>query len=242
MTMKLTQKHLRDFFPMSMRFTYYVAKYYGYSFYNSEVAERATFIAKKAILKWYNEEKEFESNEHLYGMVMSRFRYAILNSYKGNANEQNLNVRPASDFIFGDSKDDEYNTVDYYMPKESNSYDNNIDDFYELLKDMMSPVELRVLELRYKGDKTYPEIATDIDITVTQVRAVVHRIRTKYKRLKNKIKLKEYEYSLENKNALKAVQEANRRIQEKARIESARADQETRDSYNEAMSWIYSNE
>ena len=240
--MRITEKHLRDFFPMSMRFTHYVAKYYGYTFHNSETVERATFIAKKAILKWYNEGKEFESNEHLYGMVMSRFRYAILNSYKGNANEQNLNVRPASDFIFGDSKDDEYNTVDYYMPKEKNKYEDNIDDFYEMLKAMMSPIELKVLELRYKRDRTYPEIATDTELTTNQVRAILHRIRTKYKKLKNRIKLQEYEYSLENKNAFKVVQETNRRIQEQVRLESLRADQEARDRYNEAMSWLHSNE
>lgn len=223
-----------------MRFTYYVAKYYGYSFYNSETAEKATFIAKKAILKWYNESKEFENKEHLYGMVMSTFRYAILNSYKGNANEQNLNVRPASDFIFGDSSDDEYNTVEYYMPKASNNYEGNVDDLYDLLMSTMSPIEREVLKLRYKGDKTLSEIATEIDITMNQARSAVSRIKTKYKKLNKKIKLNEYEYSLESKYAEKTVQEADRRIQEQLRFESLRANAETRERYNETMSWLHS--
>lgn len=238
--MRITERHLRDFFPYNMRFTYFVAKYYGYTFHSSEIVERATFTAKKAITKWYVEEKEFESKEHLYGMVMSRFRYAILSSYKGNINEQKLNVRPASDYIYHGNKGDELNTVEYYMPKESNSYDGNIDDFYELLLSMMSPMEQEVLNLRYKGCKTVPEIVTETELTRNQVRSIIERIKTKYKRLSNKIKLNEYEHSLENKNANKVVQETDRRVQEEAQLESFRADEETRERYNEAMSWLHS--
>jgi RNA polymerase sigma factor (sigma-70 family) len=236
--MKLTQKHLRDFFPVDMRFTHYVAKYYGYSFHKSEHVERATFNAKIALLKWYQEGKDFESKEHLYGMVMSRFRYAIMGCYQGNRNEQNLDVRPDSEFIFSNKKGDEFNTVDFYAPKEYNSYENNIDDLYETLRSILNPIEAEVLKLRYENQYTPREIAEELSINTGQVRTVIARIQTRYRKLNKKIKLQEYEYSPESKDAERLIQQNNIRIQSEARIESFRANEEARERYNEAMSWL----
>jgi hypothetical protein len=83
--MKLTERHIRDFFPRDMRFTHYVAKIYGYNFKDGFAAEKANSIAMDRVISLYNEGMEFENKEHLYGYVTTTFRYAILNSFDRRA-------------------------------------------------------------------------------------------------------------------------------------------------------------
>lgn len=220
-----------------MRFTHYVAKRYGYRFKNDEAVEKANFAAQVKVLRLYNEEMEFDSNEHLYGFVMNTMRYAILNSFRGNANEQNLEVRPESDYIYG-YDDDETSTMQYHMPVTNNSYDDSGDQLYKMMQKILNPIERQVLQLKYEKDYTFKEIANHMGITIKHVRAITYRIKNRYNTLNNRIKLQEYEYSLENKNAFKVVQQTNNRIQYQAQLKSARADKEERERYNETMSWL----
>ena len=46
--MKITERDLRNWFPADRRFLHFCAKYYGYSFHNDEVVERAFFGARPA--------------------------------------------------------------------------------------------------------------------------------------------------------------------------------------------------
>jgi RNA polymerase sigma factor (sigma-70 family) len=235
--MKITEKHLKEFFSRDMRFTHYVAKKYGLSFKNDAAVERANFEAQMKVLKLYNKQMEFDDSKHLYGFVMSTIRYAILNSFRGNSNEENLDIRPESDYIYG-YDDDKVSTMQYHMPVTHNSYDDSEEQIYNMMKKILTPTEKRVLELKYIKDYTFKEIANDMGITINHVRNITHRIKTRYKTLTNRIKLQEYEYSLENKNALKVVQQTNSRIQRQAQIKSARANKEKTERYNKAMSWL----
>lgn len=235
--MKITEEHLREFFPRDMRFTHYVAKRYGYRFKNDEAVEKANFAAQLRVLKLYNEEMEFDSKEHLYGYVMNAMRYAILNSFKGNVNEQNLDIRPESDYIYNEDHG-RVSAMQYYMPVTNNSYDDSADQMYKMMVKILSPIERQVLDLKYNKDYTFREIANHIGVTINHVRAISYRIKNRYNSLNNRIKLQEYEYSLENKNALNVVQQTNNRIQRQAQLESARANKEERERYNKAMSWL----
>lgn len=220
-----------------MRFTHYVAKRYGYRFKNDEAVEKANFAAQLKVLKLYNNEMEFDSNEHLYGYVITAMRYAILNSFNGNANEQNLEIRPESDYIYG-YDDDETSTMQYHMPVTHNEYDDSDAQMYKMICKILNPIERQVLDLKYNKDYTFREIANHIGVTINHVRAISYRIKNRYNSLNNRIKLQEYEYSLENKNALDVVQQTNNRIQRQAQLESARANKEERERYNKAMSWL----
>jgi RNA polymerase sigma factor (sigma-70 family) len=235
--MKITEEHLKEFFPRDMRFTHYVAKRYGYRFKNDEAVEKANYEAALKVLKLYSEGMEFDDNKHLYGFVMTTIRYAILNSFRGNANEQNLEVRPESDYIYG-YDDDETSTMQYHMPVTNNSYDDSGDQLYKMMQKILNPIERQVLQLKYEKDYTFKEIANHMGITIKHVRAITYRIKNRYNSLNNRIKLQEYEYSLENKNAFKVVQQTNDRIQRQAQLESTRANKEERERYNETMSWL----
>jgi hypothetical protein len=71
--MKLTERHIREFFPRDMRFTHYVAKRYGYNFKDEFAVEKANAIAMERVIHMYNEGMEFDSKEHLYGYIITAF-------------------------------------------------------------------------------------------------------------------------------------------------------------------------
>jgi RNA polymerase sigma factor (sigma-70 family) len=235
--MKLTEKHLREFFPRDMRFVHFVARRYGLSFHNDEAVEKANFYAQRDIIKIYNKGIEFENKEHLYGYVMNAIRYSILRSYKKLVNEENLDIRPESDYIYGDGEE-QFSKMESYTPPVDIDYDDCAEDTYQMLSKTLSPIEAKVLHLRYKKDLKPKEIANELDTTTYNVKKISFRIITKYNKLTNRIKSKEYEYSLENKNALQSVQQAERRLQEQTQRQSSAAYKEKRKCYNETMSWL----
>jgi len=235
--MKLTEKHLREFFPRDMRFVHFVARRYGLSFHNDEAVEKANFCAQRDIIKIYNKGIEFENKEHLYGYVMNAIRYAILRSYKKLVNEENLDIRPESDYIYGDGEE-QTSKMEYNMPTTEIEYDDYADDMYEILSKTLSPIEAKVLQLSYKKELKPKEIATELDTTTYNVKKINYRIITKYNKLINRIQSKEYEYSLENKNAIKAIQQTERRLQEQTQRISTTAHKEKRKRYYEAVSWL----
>jgi hypothetical protein len=57
--MKITDKDLRNWFPRDMRFLHFCAKYYGYSFHNNEVVERANHLAILNVMRLVNRDEEF---------------------------------------------------------------------------------------------------------------------------------------------------------------------------------------
>lgn len=238
--MKLTEKHFAEFFPRNMRFTHYVAKRYGYRFFNDLAVEKATFLAQKALIKMYQEEREFESNEHMYGIVMSTFRFSILNAFGKNANERNLEIRTESDYIHNDKPD--FNFMEYKMGSYTNDFDDTADAMYDLLKKVLNPIEFSVFDLRYRKDYDLNEICNELDLPMNKVRTIRTRIATKYKRITNKIKDKEYEYSNERQDTIKAIQEDKQRVRREIQRRSIESNKEERKRYIETLSWIGLNE
>ena len=68
--MKITERDLRNWFPADRRFLHFCAKYYGYSFRNDEVVERANHLAVLNVMRLVNRDQEFEDEAHMTGMVM----------------------------------------------------------------------------------------------------------------------------------------------------------------------------
>jgi len=128
--------------------------------------------------------------------------------------------------------------MEYNMPTTEIEYDDYADDMYEMLSKTLSPIEAKVLQLSYKKELKPKEIATELDTTTYNVKKINYRIITKYNKLINRIQSKEYEYSLENKNAIKAIQQTERRLQEQTQRISTTAHKEKRKRYYEAVSWL----
>ena len=234
--MRITEKHLGEFFPRNQRFLYYVAKRYGYSFFSDLGVEKATFYAQESVIKMYNEGKEFESNEHLYGVVMSSFRFAMLKSFTKTANERDLDIRPDSDFIT--NYDSPSTIVEKKSVSQEKIYDDTADVMYGLLKKTLNPIEFSVFDLKNKKDYGLKEIATELDLPLTTVNTIRTRIVTKYNKINKLIKNKEYEHSQEFKDSAEAFFKAERRVQRQIQYQSSLLVEEQRECHLETVSWL----
>ena len=180
--MKLTERHIRDFFPRDMRFTHYVAKIYGYNFKDGFAAEKANSIAMDRVINLYNEGMEFESKEHLYGYVTTTFRYAILNSFDRRAADK-LEYYNESQLTSGEG-DEEYNRFLALATVEANEYDNSVDKIIQIMKATMNPVEFKVFELKYNYNYTTPIIAREVELSCAKVTTIQKRIKKKFNKIK----------------------------------------------------------
>lgn len=240
--MRITEKQLEEFFPRDMRFTHYVANRYGYNFKNKEAVEKANALAMEAVMKLYNEGREFDNNEHLYGFVMMTFRYAILNSFSKRSINDRLNIYNESELTYG-NPGDEYNVFLASAVADEEEYDDTVESTINLLKSVLSPMEFNIFDMTYRGFSR-ELIAERTEITTFKVDTIRKSIRNKYKKIQEKI----YEYGdYENKAAeerrkSEAVAEANRKADQQLRREARRKrlEEEKRQAHrrSEAMSWL----
>lgn len=240
--MKLTERHLREFFPRDMRFTYYVAKTYGYNFYNDDAAERANEYAMERVIKIYHSEMEFDSNEHLYGFIMSTFRYAILNSFRKKAADK-LETYNESQLTYGEG-DEEYSIYKKTAVVEDPEYNDTLEKTLSIVKKYFNCNEYRVFELNYLRNYGNAEIAVDMDISQKSVLAIKRRIQKKINEIK--FKLDEDGIHREKARIAKAKSEAviksdiqtGLRVREEARGKRTKENEEIRARGAEALSWI----
>lgn len=238
--MRLTEKHIRDFFPRDMRFLHFVAKRYNYSFFNDEAVRKANHIASVNMTKVFNEGKEFENDEHLYGYVMSVFRYAILNSYTQKVNEKNLQVSLESDLTYGD-EGDEYNKFYNKAVSYDQEYDNTADKVYEMLSKTLSPIPRQILHLKYKESLKDAEVVSKLGIDYTLYRRMKRLIEREYKKINNKIeKANDEESKKQRKYPTFSSTKAVQRLSGKVRSEPFESNKADASSVNKAVSWIHS--
>lgn len=237
--MKLTEQHIREFFPRDMRFLHFVAKRYNYTFFNDEAVRKANHLASINITKLFHKGKEFEDNEHLYGYVMSVFRYAILNSYNQKVNDKYLQVSLESDLTYGD-EGDEYNKFYNKAVSYDDEYDNTADKVYEMLSKRLSPVPRQILHLKYKESLKDAEVVSKLGIDYTLYRRMKRLIEREYKNINNKIEKANNENKQEQRkyptfSSPKAVQRLSGKVWSEP-FESNKADA---NSVSKAMSWIH---
>ena len=240
--MKLTERHLGEFFPRDMRFTHYVAKTYGYSFFNDEAVERANAEAMVRVLKIYNSEMEFENNEHLYGFIMNTFRYAILNSFRKKSADK-LETYNESQLTYGEGNE-EYSIYKRTAVVEGSEYNDSVEKMLDIMKRYLNCNEYRVFELKYLYEYSTAQIALDIEISEAAVNTIKRRIQNKF----TEIKLKLDEDGIHREKAriekgksdsiTKANIKTNLRIREEARNRRVEENEEIRVCGAEALSWI----
>jgi RNA polymerase sigma factor (sigma-70 family) len=240
--MKLTERHIRDFFPRDMRFTHYVAKIYGYNFKDGFAAEKANSIAMERVISLYNEGMEFESKEHLYGYVTTTFRYAILNSFDRRAADK-LEYYNESQLTSGEG-DEEYNRFLALATIEANEYDNSVDKIIQIMKATMNPVEFKVFELKYNYNYTTPIIAREVELSCSKVSTIQKRIKNKFNKIKEKLdedgRESEKKRAQIRKNEIieRSREQANIRLRAEARNKRIEEDEKERIRRSETLSWV----
>jgi len=235
--MKITEKQMKEFFPSNMRFLHYVAKRNGYTFYNDEAVRKANYHASVALTKIYNEGKEFDSIEHLYGYVMQSFKYAILSSYHV-AKKDSLNIRTESELLYGDS-DDEYNVYLNSAVANIREYDNTYEEVYERLSKELSPLDRQVLHFRFKEDLRPTEIQSRMEVTDRKYWSSIHRIRTKYNRITKELRNEGDEFKQENANTYQSAERFKLRIQKIVRDKPNESNEADELRYSKTMSWLH---
>ena len=199
--MKITDKDLRNWFPRDMRFLHFCAKYYGYSFHNDEVVERANHLAVLNVMRLVNRDQEFEDEAHMTGIVMSSFRYAILNSYSNSlsANEKNLEVRNDSELTYGVG-DEEYSKYQANAVADTKEINNLVDFVTEYAETNLPYLQRRALVECVMGQSTMKELATDTDTSVRKVHLAKQKAIRRVKKLIGALDENEKKYGKEEAN------------------------------------------
>jgi len=93
-----------------------------------------------------NRDEEFENEAHMTGIVMSSFRYAILNAYTSSitANQKNLDVRSESEVTYGEGSE-EYNKYQESAISNDKEMDNLIDVVREYAETNLPYLQRRAL-------------------------------------------------------------------------------------------------
>lgn len=237
--MKITEKDLRNWFPRDMRFLHFCAKYYGYSFHNDEVVERANHLAVLNVMRLVNRDQEFENEAHMTGMVMSSFRYAILNSYTNSltANEKNLEVRNESEVTYGDGSE-EYSKYQESAVSNDKEIDNLIDVVRDYAETNLPYLERRALLECVIGESTMKELATDTDTTVRQVHLAKQKAIRRIKKLIGVLDENEKKYGEQTDNG-KYISPSRSKLQIAIQLEPIRRDEARERDYSKAMSFIH---
>ena len=237
--MKITEKDLRNWFPRDMRFLHFCAKYYGYSFHNDDVVERANHLAVLNVMRLVNRDQEFEDEAHMTGMVMSSFRYAILNSYSNSlsANEKNLEVRNDSELTYGFG-DEEYSKYQASAVADTKEIDNLVDFVTEYAETNLPYLQRRALVECVIGESTMRELSEDTDTTVRQVHLAKQKAIRRIKKLIGALDENEKKYGKEETNG-KYISPSRSKLQIAIQLEPVRRNEERERDYSKAMSFIH---
>jgi DNA-directed RNA polymerase specialized sigma24 family protein len=237
--MKITERDLRNWFPADRRFLHFCAKYYGYSFHNDEVVERASHLAVLNVMRLVNRDEDFENEAHMTGIVMSSFRYAILNSYSNSlsANEKNLEVRNESEVTYGDGSE-EYSKYQESAVSSDKEIDNLLDVVRDYAETKLPYLERRALLECVIGESTMKELATDTDTTVRQVHLAKQKAIRRVKKLIGVLDENEKKYGEKTDNG-KYISPSRSKLQIAIQLEPIRRNEARERDYSKAMSFIH---
>lgn len=238
--MKLTERKLKEFFPYNNRFIHYVAKYYNLNFPNQDVVDDARVQSYYNIHRLMKKDTEFESEEHMYGIVMSCIRYGILSAVSDwRKRKERLDIRPATDMVFNStrSKHEEYNFWDTKLGSYDDEYDDVNTHIELLLSRTTNRTEKMLIELCLGGEHNEADLSEKIGVSVTSIRNAKSRVR-------NKIKQKIKDEPKKKNPVVKHVklQPSPETIQREDGYRSLEEKQRKERSYSKTMSFLYPEE
>lgn len=238
--MKLTEQDFKEYFPKDNRFLHFCAKYYGLSFFSDEVVEEASFIALKNVMKMYNDQREFDDEKHKTGMVMSAFRFGILNAYKETDRRNRLPVSNESTLTYGDGSD-EYNKFLTMAVSNDKEYDNLNTLLHDFIDNNLNHLEKAVIKEQILGESTYKMMSSEHGVTINALRLAKERAIRKLRNYVRAINSTEH-IKKEEADRPKYVSQDTSRLRVEILLESARKEQEKRDRYRKALSYVYLDE
>ena len=238
--MKITEKNLKAWFPANRRFLHFCAKYYSLSFYSDEIVEESNFIAIKNVMAMYNKEQEFESEQHMFGIVMSSFRFAILNAYqsRGGVNRRELKVRSDAELTYAIGTSDEHSLYEQACISYDKPYDIVHERLNEYIDTQLPIIEREVIRRHVMNDEKINEVAEHLDITKNNVRSAKMRAFRKLKKFRNSLD-ETINTAPKNADNNKYISPALSQLRIKMALESAEEVKVKKCSYSEAMSFLY---
>ena len=238
--MKIQEKDFKQWFPKDNRFLHFCAKFYGMSFHNDAVVEEASFQALKNVMRMYQRDQEFADEAEMTGMVMSCFRFGILNAYQTFARKNRLPVNTESDLIYGEGKE-EYNKFLNSAVSNDKEYDNLTHLLLQFADTNLSRVEKIVIQENILGDSTYKMMSNNHDLTINVLRAAKERAIRKLKRYAETITQTDHTKD-EQANGQEYISHNRSKLRIETLLESTRQEQAERDRYSKALSYVYLDE
>lgn len=228
---KITEKDIKGWFPKDRRFLHFCARYYGYSFQNDEVVEYANEYAIRYITKMFNDGREFDNDQHMTGMVMSSFRFAILNGYTAYSNSKRLGSRPMSDY----DGEDGFNSVLFNLTDGSKDYDNMAEVLKQIIDKELTDRERQLVTRHYYLQDSLIDISRDLEISYTDSRRI---LRNAFKKIKTVLKHEEPR-EIEQQNKYPEYREVIESLPTPVRNRSIETNKAKTESYSKAMSFLY---
>ena len=172
------------------------------------------------------------------GIVMSSFRYAILNSYSNSlsANEKNLEVRNDSELTYGVG-DEEYSKYQASAVADTKEIDNLVDFVTEYAETNLPYLQRRALVECVIGESTMKELATDTDTSVRKVHLAKQKAIRRVKKLIGALNENEKKYGKEETNG-KYISPSRSKLQIAIQLEPIRRDETRERDYSKAMSFV----
>ena len=238
--MKLTEKDFAEYFPRSNRFLHFCAKYYGMSFHNDEVVEEASFQALKNVMRMYKRGQEFENEAEKTGLVMSCFRFGILNAYQQIDRRNRLDCRSESEVTYGYGEE-EYSKYQANLISHDKGYDNLHSLLLEFVDNHLSRVERIVILENILGDKTYKMISNEHELSMTVLRSARRRALNKLRKYVSRITSTEHTKD-QSLNNTEYISESRSKLRIETLLKSIAKEQEERGRYGKALSFVYLDE
>lgn len=238
--MKITERDFKEYFPKDNRFLHFCAKHYGLSFYSDEVVEEASFRALQNVMRMYKRGQEFQDEAEKTGMVMSCFRFGILNAYDEMRRRDRLDCKNESQLTYG-SGDDEYNVYLTSAKSNDKEYDNLYALLHEFIENKLTHPERLVIKNNILEGQTYGHISGVHDISQNALRSARERALNKLRKYVKTITSTEHTKDLTVNNA-KYISESRSKLRIQTLIESIRKDEEERGRYGKALSFVYLDE
>ena len=241
--MILTDRKLKGFFPTDNRFIHFVAKKYGYTFWNDDNVNNARYhsiVNVTRYLKKYG--YDFEDEGKIVSMLMYSIRYGILESYSQykKKNERLLDIRTESEFVY-DVDSEMYNAYTKALAVD----DDDLGGLHMLYKNTveysLTETESNVLSKSLAG-YNLTEIDNMYDLKPKAAYCAKKRIVTKFK---NAIKLEnknEKEQQFTDTFKQEQVQKNLRNLRADKQYRSLIKDEEKRSSYVKAIAFLYPEE
>ena len=235
--MRITEDHIREFFPKDMRFTHYVAKRFGFKFRSDYDVDKANYKALEAVLSLYNRGIEFKDRSHLDGTMIHVFKFSIANSFKKKKVDKLDLMFESQLFEYVEDRIGYNKYQQQAVDKSNKDYDNTADILKNELLSLLTEFEAKVFLLLHDKDLRSVEISKKLNVNYREIEKARLRIKTKFKQI-----IKNERHQFKHQRQELAVSEnstqANKAVRRSASDKHPKQDKEKRDLNTSAMLWL----